>query len=392
MKPNDPSDLDSQDMDLTDDDLLDSDLDSFDDDEIYDDESWDDQAEAQPAAPAKKKSSAFTYGVIGVAVLIGAGILYAQFSGGEDAAPQMEISAPALPNPGTDTAPADPNSLAAIQDAPQIQDAPAIAPPPESQGGFMNDPTQLDQPGLATTPSLPDAPSMTAPDAQVADLPVPQNLPNIEQIRKADPVSEQALPVAANPDTPDHLIAAPLPAENVPLVQPATQNQAIPDPSVANPPVDVLMAKLDQISERLSALETRPAPAPSPASDNSAEVARLSEALTRLERKVDQISAAPAPARSVAAEENDAPIKVNPKPAAKPKAKAAPRKKPQSAPAGKWELRSARPGEAMVAKPGEAELKTVRVGDSVVGIGQIQSIAQSGGAWVVQGTTGSIRQ
>lgn len=57
-----------------------------------------------------------------------------------------------------------------------------------------------------------------------------------------------------------------------------------------------------------------------------------------------------------------------------------------------WQLRSARPGQAVLAKPGSNEFVTIGVGDTLSGIGRVQSIGLDSGKWRVQGTLGSVFQ
>lgn len=56
----------------------------------------------------------------------------------------------------------------------------------------------------------------------------------------------------------------------------------------------------------------------------------------------------------------------------------------------KWVLRAASPGEAVVAMQGSNDLTSIKVGSTLPGIGQIRSISQQNGIWIVQGTTGKI--
>ncbi len=57
-----------------------------------------------------------------------------------------------------------------------------------------------------------------------------------------------------------------------------------------------------------------------------------------------------------------------------------------------WELRSAGPGKALIAEKGSSDFKSVKVGDSLAGIGRITSIGVENGKWVVKGTKGRISQ
>ena len=57
-----------------------------------------------------------------------------------------------------------------------------------------------------------------------------------------------------------------------------------------------------------------------------------------------------------------------------------------------WVLRAASPGQAWVATSAVSrDLKQLHVGDSLPGIGRVTAIQQQGDAWLVQGTTGTIR-
>jgi len=61
-------------------------------------------------------------------------------------------------------------------------------------------------------------------------------------------------------------------------------------------------------------------------------------------------------------------------------------------PAISWILKSAQPGQALVSKRGESDIVSIRIGDSLAGIGKITDISLQNGQWVVQGTSGKITQ
>lgn len=427
MKPGDPHDPNEVEN-YTDDDYLDqdvtdtaADLDSYDDaGEIYDesDESWEDQDAAAPVK-MKKKSSALSSIIIVIAMVIGAGILYMKFK--PDTAPQADLGAPASESVvQSDQTLPSPQEAAAIADSapPEVANIdPALTPPsetmpaPASSGsqGFMNDPDQLNQADLdkQADTTLPETQTMTgfdeppAPEAtETAQLPVPgaaPALPGIDSIKKAAPLEPAPAPLAApEPVKPVETPTAVLPAAVEPVTAPAPA-----DPTIAARET-ALMAKLDKVVERLDAVEKKvnEAPAASVPGSSNGELASLRVALERLENKVDKLGNEPAPVRQMSGNSYDSEITVDKPiirkaPVVKKKRKASASTSSASTASvssGKWELRSARPGEAMVSRSGQADLKTVRVGDSVVGIGQITSISQVGGAWVVQGTGGSIAQ
>lgn len=395
MANNNNDDIDMTD-DLSDDDLLDADLDSF-DDENFDDENWEEPVQNQPV---KKKSSLFTILLIGTAVVIGGGILFFQLV--QSPAPAPDAAQVAQAPDAVPATPAPANDLMAIQDAPPIPDANIAAPAPaQPQGGFMNNPAELEQSlnqaqtGVTAPPSqemslqtidqaAPIAPTINQTTGSNEALPVPQTLPSIDQIKKAPTVQAETLAPAPEVAAP---AIQPTPVQETPPV--AAQNTTSTSTPVATAPADAaLNAKLDQVMTRLDALEKNQS---SGVAASSPDLTRLTAALTRLENKVDQLSSSRPSTPSAASYEDDAPIKVTPKPRARPVKKKEPAYSPPKK-SDNWVLRSARPGEAMVAKDGQADLKTIRVGDSVVGIGQIQSISQIGGAWVVQGTSGRISQ
>lgn len=57
-----------------------------------------------------------------------------------------------------------------------------------------------------------------------------------------------------------------------------------------------------------------------------------------------------------------------------------------------WRMRSAQPGKAVVSPQGSSDMRNVEVGDTLDGIGKIQSIAMVSGCWVIEGTRGKILQ
>ncbi|PZP57320.1 MAG: hypothetical protein DI586_00630 [Micavibrio aeruginosavorus] len=363
MTPENPHNLDDQDF--TDDELLDQDdLGDIYDDESYDDENWE-GAQAQPAPKPKKKFSVFNLVVFGIAGIVGIGILMSMLSGKstsnnpELGAPSQDIVSAPQSQPTTEIGSLPSDTLPAPA-GPQTGNNTDIA----NSQGFMNDSTLLDQSSGQEAPSLPEqGPSMTAPvsaETAVPEVtPAPQNLPNIDQIKKAE-----APPTAT------------------PVVNAETQPASFESSSA-------LESKLDQLISRIDSIEKKISDQPVSGGVNSDEIASLKSAVEKLESRVSKLAETPMPQRSESSVSyDDQPSKVVVK-------KSAPKRKittPKPAASSSWELRGARPGEAMVGKSGQAELKTVRVGDNIAGIGQIQSISQTGGRWIIQGSTGSISQ
>ena len=64
----------------------------------------------------------------------------------------------------------------------------------------------------------------------------------------------------------------------------------------------------------------------------------------------------------------------------------------KKAPKISWELRAAQPGKAWVSSKGQDNMRSVRVGDKLSGVGRITAISLLNGRWIVQATNGQIRQ
>lgn len=401
-------------------DIMDSDtpLDEYDD---LDDDFELDNGQASPAAApvkAKKKTSKFTVVIIAIGVIVGGIILMGLFGGdgsppggqpaqnpGEQASQSPAATSTGDPNAApVDANSVDPNSLAGLQalDQQQVQQglmtdpaAPAAdgsAPVPAQ--GFMNDPSQLAQnppPNIDDVTPATSAISATPADkpAEVLPLPTgnvaqPQILPTAAQIQKAAPVTA---------------------AEPQPVKEQVKAANSGPTPRELE-----LQSRLDETLKRLQAVEKKLAqpapaavtPAATGAAASSQEIAALRADLERLENKVDTLNAQPKTAsKAYKASEDQEPDTVTaPKAVKKPAARKAANKTATttsassraSSSANKWELRGAQPGQAMLARQDGNDLRIVRVGDSISGIGQVTSISQSGGNWVVQGTSGRISE
>ena len=415
MTPDDPIDVDA---DYTEEEILDQDGGDvvYDDaDEIYD-ENWDETDEPVAAAPVKKKGGLFNILLIGGAVLIGGGIMVMHFTpkkqpAGDLGAPNAEItsSQPLTPIAADDSAaPPANNELSGLKkDVPDENILPAATQPAmpstPTQQGFMDNPSKLDATTAQKTPttpapSLPDqGPSMTGLDAPApSGTPaVPQNLPSIDQIKKAAPapVVAEKLP-----------LSTPAPITPAPVITPITKTPpvvaAIPSTQPSAHEVE-LQSKIDDMAKKVTELEKKlsekPVVAPAPVAD-ATEVADLKASVAKLEDKIASMKQSTAKTETSNVETQE--IDPAPKHIAK---KSSPPKKRKvlensddaySPPtvSSNWQLRGARTGEAMIGKEGQAEFKTVHVGDVVAGLGQILSISQVGGSWVVQGNAGKISQ
>jgi len=170
------------------------------------------------------------------------------------------------------------------------------------------------------------------------------------------------------PETPEQTNDAPVDME---------QMQAI------NDRMDAIMDRLDGLAKQVDTVaNSEPVLTPAaPQESKGADISALEQTIANLEKKVSDLSKQ----KSASAKAAPIPRKITtPRTAYKAPAKVAP--------TPKWELRGASPQEAYVAEVGTQNLRTVSVGDSLNGVGRIQSIGQENGRWVVRGTSGRIYQ
>lgn len=290
----------------------------------------------------------------------GAGLPPAAPRGPETGNADIPMPAPIMPPPATEQAKAPP---------------PAAAPSPEKPDVLTPMPAMPKEPLAAAPPAMP-APAVERKEMTAeAPLPVPA---------AGKPEAEK--PAGESP--------APSPAPS-PMPSMASVDHM---PALSSDVSEELLEKLDDLSERLTALEGRIddlASAPETAPEG---LESLRETVEGLQRKMDGMSSAAAsPARR--SEPETAPA-ASPRPVpAKPPVKAAPavpserihaeQRKPAASPP-QWELRSAQPGTAWVAPGGKGEIQTVEVGDTLPGLGRITSVSFVDGHWVVEGTQGRL--
>lgn len=168
---------------------------------------------------------------------------------------------------------------------------------------------------------------------------------------------------------------APKPAaEEKPIVVPESKQEDV----VTNVTVDGdVLKKLDMIVSRLDDMESQ---IKQIKQSGSSQIEGMSETITSLKEELANVKSAPKSAKAPVVAEK-APVK-----------KAAPKKKRVSKPKARWELRAAQPGKAWVSRKGQQNMQPVVIGDTLDGVGRITSISYNGSRWVVQGTSGSIRQ
>lgn len=355
--------------------------------------------------------------------------------------PNMVATPPV--DPATGMAPTDPSMIAVdpatgmpIQNAmPAVTDPaqmdpnmadPNMAggmPPADPAMGAVIDPAT----GLAVTTSAPIDPSQMNPDMPAdATAVTPEDAGMMQQPTapaQMDPNMGGVMPVT--PDMAGQGEMAQMPAEQMPTdqvpteqlpVDPSATAQPMPEAAMAVPVAvadtaaldalraenDTLRQEVGNLTSRLSSLEGELSSlrsevgntAPVAAASNDDEVAELKRSLEKLQREVKKLaekSAAPVvPTRSyVPSRTSNVDTAVGsagsaPAPVVSPTM-------PQPG-VSSWTLRSAQPGSAILAS-GSGELRTVKVGDVVPGLGRITAIAiGTEGKWVVRGTLAAVNQ
>ncbi len=257
---------------------------------------------------------------------------------------------------------------------------------------------------VVAAPSTPDVPVIEAPKPEeVAALPAPA-----EPVVQTPP--QQAEPVPAPAPQAPVVTESPQTAEKVAEVAASVQSvKALADASNAEieqnrKAVETLESKIDTLLKRMEQVETR---VTAPRETNAPADPQLAQTVESLKKEIAALKERPAPAPAApkaapkAEEDADfdepAPVKAKPAPKKTAKPKAEP-KAQQTASAttakakGRWELRAAQPGRAWVSRSGERDMKSVEVGASLPGIGQVTAITYSNNRWAVIGTQGRIDQ
>ncbi|MGH1398086.1 MAG: hypothetical protein ACRBCT_02620 [Alphaproteobacteria bacterium] len=425
--------LEAEDV-VLDDVMLDEDFEDMDDfsDDDFDDEALidlddaahendGDEGAVAPAAKEKSFLQKYFYGVVGaVVVLFGGLFLLAQGGGGKSPAPPESTFA-------------EPQSDAAMDGASAIENEDMPPQPSAMQSDVASSDHNSDSAsGLTPMPDLNgDAALEPLPPLAQAEETSEDVFKGESDIRSAAPVSDiEQEPLAPRLDVELGLSGSADTTENAPANITFDDNNTskdlsalslqadAPAPQAATADIAALEQEAQSLTQENTALEAavfnknselsslnsditalkaeletaRTAVADFRAEKNalSAEIEAQKDVLAQLEAQ--QENAKQAAAVVVAPKKV---ITLTPvKPVQKTVAKATPKASPAKAASQKiqWALRAAQPGQASIAPRGSNELKTVRVGDSVDGLGRIQSIAIENGKWVVRGTKGLVTQ
>lgn len=420
------------------------------DEDLSQDESWDgdyeegDQNGAEGAdegapPPKKKKGGLFNIILILVAILGGGGFAYMKFA--------------AKPAPPVQTAAESPVPQSAAPEAPvAISDAPvetAQAPQPV----VAEDGPLLPEPATDGTDQLTAPPALSATDESAAPAPgdqvgAPDALVDTQEsmapveVASAPPMPAPISDVPGEPQAAASGFKPSLPsAKDIMLEKPASGDippaRAVPAAAVdqvslaavdrgvatgdglkaVDEKLSILLARMDSFEGRIANLEAGLHQMSSKvalgADEEGSDLSGVKDALAALEQKVDGLAAAkpadaPAPvamkAESVKEEAVFVPAAEEPKevpPSADGEQEDAPPMPVAKKPAVEskvaaiqksegWVLRSAQPGSAMVASKATGDMRSVKVGDTLPGLGRVLSIQMENGRWVVKGSTGNL--
>ena len=129
-------------------------------------------------------------------------------------------------------------------------------------------------------------------------------------------------------------------------------------------------------------------------------VSAIIERLNRLEKNIDTISrdierVSEAAAKATAVPVAPAQTSQEPRPQPPVEASASKPKPQAAAPrvsSSSWQIRAISVGEAVIVRTNGTETRTINIGDSVPGLGTIKDITYKDGGWLIEGSSGSIKQ
>ena len=398
-------------------DVGDEEWDSY--DEQQDDENLgDEDQDIGEDAPPKKKSGLFNIVLIAVAVIAVGGFIFMQMGkNAPPAAPPAPIASNTAPTQAPETESAgmlgSPQELAKLQEemakhsvAQQQPEPTPVAPVPQP----VTEPiAQASTPAPAAV-----APSPVQPPTEVVDAKTPPMPTAMEAAPLPSPVVSEkpaiavldAPPVVVKtddgithmPKAQDIMLRSPAAPEVTPAPAPTPSGNA--DAAALNIRIDTLLTRIASLETEVNSLKDK--------NDQADQIDSLKSSVDTLEKKIDSLpsgGAAKASKKAAPAPET-APVDEDKKPA--PQILGETDNSPLASPAAEtvkravvtkavrvstsWILKGAQPGQAMVAKAGESDIRTVRIGDTLPGIGKITAIEYQAGRWSVMGTQGRINQ
>ncbi|GJL85715.1 MAG: hypothetical protein DHS20C02_14900 [Micavibrio sp.] len=364
--------------------------------------------------PAKRKSFVsknLKIIIVAVAALGGGGLFLVQMGGSPD-----ETHTPIIQTDMTAEIPAQQDPLAdlkdsALPDTGETESAgETIAVDTEAFSTGISEALPMPSPMSSPTPEAAPAPSQVevlTPMPEMAVLSEQSQLASIDEPLEEDSAGIEVaspLPVIAEeikPEEPEpklelimeDISEPPAPpvaieSEEPEMAMEATSESAI---TAANTDGD----QLQEVYEKIETLEQKMANSNEALGKKIAgtdsKISELTEVISKLEERITTLNASAAPTIEKPAATNKTPASVA-QPTVKPAKTINSSKTGKKSTSAKWTLRSAQPGKAMVSDKGSGDFKTVKVGDTLSGIGRIVSIDLENNKWVVTGTKGRISQ
>lgn len=419
----DPADLPHDDDDFAADDF---DTDSMDDDDWGDEDS--DDAPADPIAKGKKGSSSKLLLPVLLLVALGGGGAYyytqilskPQPLGGaqnQNNVADQTMNAPepdmdiAIPMPSPITEPSQDEFQNEQPTQPTMSLADIESEYPGQDNSMNNEPSMQIEPAPANQDPnvLTPMPNIASMDEDVntgADITnLDEPMANDDQMVMANDISEPTEMPIMDDNQPDMQITAPDMPEPAIMEDTIAPNNSVESPTPAvtasnQNEINEIQEKNSELSNQLSNMEDSVQQKDSQISALSKELEDLKKQLAQKEKQIkDSESRIAALEKSVNEQKSStktASAPAEPKPAPAKTASPTPASKPVPAKTAEispqWELRSAQPGKAYVAIKGSNNVLVVENGDTLQGIGKIQSIAVENSLWVVRGTQGKIVQ
>lgn len=367
--------------------------------------------------PPKKKSSNLMIGVI-LFVIIIAVFGFMALKGGNNAASDAAPEAQTAIN-----ADAEMNDLKSQADQSAVGEQTANVPVPSNdpvsaapQQGLMDNPDLASQNANSQEASNVAPMPMTAPEADTAPVqtssneanttadvaPVAQpsdqskdvvaaisptvkpvsDFPTVDSIKKPDAPAEPSTSVAITPVSPVTSAAADAKSAELQAQVVAAQSRIL-----------TLQKQVEDQAAELASQKQKAASAVVPTGHSDEEVEALKSKISDLEAKLAS-KAASKPVKVISERDESADTVDRSSYQSTSSIKKAPvvAAKPNVVVKAQWSLKSAGTGKAILANKATGDLKSVRVGDTVPGLGRIVSIASSNSSWVVRGTTGTVTE
>lgn len=223
--------------------------------------------------------------------------------------------------------------------------------------------------------------------AQEDKIPVFEAVPDLNTIyEEFVPMAQQEMP-EPQPEVVLEAIPAPVEVKEEPVVAIKSQNEI--NQTNESDIIAKLNARIEELSREVESLKnTNSMPSNSVAPvDMTAVQSQLSAIEQRIETiaKAQQSKPSSTKTTSKTTSTKSAPKKYEPAYVPPPR-----ERKPVASIS--WALRGASPGQAVLAQQGTNAVRTVNVGDTIDGLGRIQSVAVENGKWVVRGTSGTVSQ